>query len=144
MADRPTPDRLRAMPVFAGLGDAALERVAGAVTVLEVPAGQVLVEPRQAGVGMFVVEDGTVSVELRGRTLELGAGEVFGELALLVPEATRAARVRAATTVRCLALSRQDFLDLVETEPTVALAMLQVLARRLLREIGADVAAPAG
>jgi CRP-like cAMP-binding protein len=64
--------------------------------------------------------------------VELGPGDFFGELALLVPEATRVARVRAATPVRCFAIGRSQFGELIEQEPSIALAMLRALARRLV------------
>ena len=35
------------------------------------------------------------------------------------------------SVVRCLAISRQDFGELVESEPRIAVPMLSVLARRL-------------
>ena len=86
-----------------------------------------------AGSGMYVVEEGTVVVEARGGfRAELGPGEFLGELTLLVPDAHRVARVRALTDVRCLAIGRQEFAQLLEQEPRIALAMLPVLARRLL------------
>ena len=88
--------------------------------------------PGDAPSGAFVVLDGTVTVELRGRSIELGVGEIVGELALLVPEAGRVARVRAATAARCLSLPREDFLALVESEPSFALALLRELAARLV------------
>jgi CRP-like cAMP-binding protein len=73
-----------------------------------------------------------VSVEMRGGFhTELGAGNFFGEVALLVPNATRVARVRAVSEARCLSVPRADFLVLVESEPSLALAMLRELARRL-------------
>ena len=80
---------------------------------------------------MFVVMDGVVVVEAGKRTFELGPGEFFGELALLVPESSRVARVRAKTPVRCLAINRLDFEKLLEEEPRIARAMLPVIARRL-------------
>jgi glutaminase len=81
---------------------------------------------------MYVVLDGTVSVEMRGGWhTELGRGNFFGEIALLVPESGRVARVRAATPVRCLSLPRDDFVALVESEPSFALRMLHELAKRL-------------
>jgi CRP-like cAMP-binding protein len=126
--------RLRALPLFAKLSDEALERIAGLVTELEVPAGQTLARASDPGAGMFVIEDGVVGVEARGSgTIELGPGEFFGELALLVPEAVRVASVRARTDVRCLAIARGDFEQLLEDEPRIALAMLPVVARRLWR-----------
>ena len=80
---------------------------------------------------MFVIRDGEVTVESRAGPITLGAGNFVGELALLVPDAGRVARVRAATHVRCLSISRDDFLALAETEPTFTLELLRELARRL-------------
>lgn len=127
-----TPDELRALPLFSGLSDAGLERLAARAGELECEAGQVLALPGDPGSGMYVVLEGQVSVEMRGGWhTELGPGSFFGEVALLVPGATRVARVRAATDVRCLSIPREDALALIESEPSLALAMLRELARRL-------------
>jgi CRP-like cAMP-binding protein len=123
--------RLRQLPVFAGLGEDVLERILAASSEVECPAGQVLIRADDPGAGMFVLEEGTVVVEAPGRVIELGPGEFFGELGLLVPESKRAARVRAKTPVRCVAIDRAAFEALLEDEPRVALAMLPVIARRL-------------
>ncbi|MBI3647721.1 MAG: cyclic nucleotide-binding domain-containing protein [Actinobacteria bacterium] len=124
-------EKLRSIPLFAGLDDDALALIASRVTEFEAGAGHVLVERGQEGAGMFVLEEGSVIVELPGgRTVEQGPGEFFGELALL-GGGPRAARVRAATPVRCLAIGRTDFAALLHEEPRIAVAMLPVLARRL-------------
>ena len=126
-------DRLREIPLFSGLSDEALGRVAELATEIESPAGTILALADDPGSGMFVVEEGHVVVEGRGGFQnELGPGEFFGELTLLVPEAHRVARVRAATDVRCLAIRRDDFAALLDAEPTLAVAMLPTLARRLI------------
>jgi CRP-like cAMP-binding protein len=130
--------KLREIPLFAGLSDDALARIAGLLTEIEYPAGTVLAVADDPGAGMFVIEEGSVVVEARGRRIELGPGEFFGELSLLVPESTRVARVRAQTLVRCLALSRMDFEDLLEDEPRIAVSMLPVVARRLWNVMHAD------
>jgi monovalent cation:H+ antiporter, CPA1 family len=81
-----------------------------------------------------VLESGEVDVDLPGgRTVRLGPGEFFGELALLTDE-PHTARVRAVTDVRCLAVSRRDFAELLEGDPRVAVSMLPVLAKRLVDE----------
>ena len=124
-------DRLRALPLFAEVSAAALERLSAAATEFEAPAGRVLAEIGQPGSGMFVVEEGQVAVELpSGGEVTLGPGEFFGEMSLLTDD-LHSARVRAKTSVRCLALSRRDFTALLDDEPKVAVAMLPVLARRL-------------
>ena len=76
--------KLRAIPIFADLDDEALARVGAVVTEFEAPAGHVLTQPGQEGSGMFILEEGTVTVELpRGAIITLEPGEFFGELAIL-------------------------------------------------------------
>ena len=126
------PDRLRHIPLFEGFSDDALRHVAELATEIEVPAGTVLAMADDPGSGMFIIEDGRVVVEGHGGfQAELGPGEFVGELSLLVPESHRVARVRAATDVRCLAVRRDHFSTLLETEPALAVAMLLTLAQRL-------------
>ncbi|CAN5220329.1 hypothetical protein BH20ACT13_BH20ACT13_15250 [soil metagenome] len=126
-----TIDELRALSLFAGVSDAGLARLAECVAELERDPGQVIALPGDPGSGMFVIREGTVSVELRGDApIELKDGNFFGELALLTPQAARIGRVRAATKVRVLSIPREDALALVESEPSVALTMLKEIARR--------------
>jgi CRP-like cAMP-binding protein len=136
-----TPDELRELQLFSGLSEAGLERAADCAGELECEPGQVLALPGDPGSGMFVIVEGDVDVEARGASYRLGPGDFFGELALLDPGTERVARVRAATSVRCIALGRDDALALIESEPKLALAMLRELARRLagVVESGAHV-----
>lgn len=119
-------------PLFAEVSDEAAMIVAAA-GVTEVPAGQVLAQAGDHGSGMFVVLDGVVRVELRGMEIEIPAGGFFGELSLLVDDAERIARVRAATDARLLAVPRPTFDFLLETQPSFARAMLRELASRLVQ-----------
>ena len=123
--------KLRSIPLFAELGEPALNRILGCATEHEVPAGYVLVQPNQPGAGLFIVEDGMVVVERRDGNVELGPGEFFGELALLDEGAVHSARVRAGEPLRFLALARDDFAELIESDPHAVLSMLKILARRL-------------
>jgi CRP-like cAMP-binding protein len=124
-------DMLRSIPIFAGLDEASLQHILECVNEFEVKPGHVLVQPNHAGEGLFLIEEGTVLVEVPGKRIELGPGEFFGEIALLTEEAVRRGRVSAHTDLRCLALRRDDFDDLLEQHPKVALSMLRALARRL-------------
>jgi CRP-like cAMP-binding protein len=127
-------ERLRSIDLFSQLDPEALGLVASLAADVDVPAGSILTHPKQPGTGMFAIEDGRAIVELRGgETRHLGPGDCFGELALLTPEGRRTARVRAATDLKCLALSREDFRELLEREPRIALTLLEVLALRLAR-----------
>jgi len=125
-------EQLRGLPPLDGISEEGLARIAACAAEVSREAGQVLALPDDPGSGMYMIREGTVAVELRTGTLELGPGDFFGELALLVEDGTRVARVRATSEVRCVSIPRDDFLELVETEPTFALHLLRELARRLV------------
>jgi CRP-like cAMP-binding protein len=133
-----TEAELRAIPILAEASDAALQKLASAAGELTCEPGQILALQGDAGSGMFVILDGTVAVEWRGGSVELGPGHFVGELTLLSPGGTRTARVRAVTDARCLAIGRDDALELIETEPSVALAMLKEMARRFASALPDD------
>jgi CRP-like cAMP-binding protein len=129
-------EALRRVPLFLGLADGDLAAIADAANEVEVPAGQLLVQPGTAGTGMFFITDGTAVVETRREHVELGPGQFFGELALMKPDAIRTARVRAKTPLRCLALDRASFRELVATHPEVAASLLEVALGRLAENAG--------
>ena len=121
-------DRLGALPLFADLDDAQLDRLAAATTEFEAPAGQALIERGRPGSGMFVLEEGQAVVEAPEGTRELGPGDVFGERALLGEEVERSARVRARTDVRCLAIARPEIEQLLAEDPRLAERFSQLSA----------------
>ncbi len=125
-------EQLRGLRPLAGISEEGLVRVAACAAEVTREAGQVLALPDDPGSGMYVIREGTVAVELRTGTIELGPGDFFGELALLVEDGTRVARVRATSELHCVSIPREDFLELVETEPAFALHLLRELARRLV------------
>jgi CRP-like cAMP-binding protein len=126
-----TVDALRGARIFAGLSDEELQRVAEIASEVEFGQGHVLTEGGQVGSGMFVLLEGRVSVHARGADVELGPGEVIGELALLRRDARRIARVQALTPVRCLAISREPFRALIGSDVHLAVALLESIADRV-------------
>ena len=88
--------------------------------------------------GMFVILDGTATVEWRGGSVDLPAGTFFGELTRLAPGGGGMLACRAATEMRCLAVPRDVALEVVESEPSVALAMLKEVARRFASALPDD------
>ena len=119
------------VPLFAGLPEETISRIAACATAFDVPAGHVLIETEMAGSGMFVIADGVVEVHTRTRTVELGAGQAVGELALLTERGVRSARVQAKTPVRCLAIARDDFQSILADDHGLALWLLETVATRL-------------
>jgi len=124
-------EALRRISLFANLEAEELDQVAEVAKEVDVPAGQLLVQPGTKGTGMFFIADGTVVVETKREHVELGPGEFFGELALMSADATRTARVRAKTPLRCFALDREGFRELVTAHPEVAASLLEAALNRL-------------
>jgi len=121
-------DRLRALPLFADLDDAQLERLAAATSEFDAPAGQALIERGRAGSGIFVLEQGQAVVEAPEGKRHVRPGDIFGERALLGGDIERTARVRAETDVRCLAISRPEIERLLAEDPRVAERLRQLSA----------------
>jgi CRP-like cAMP-binding protein len=119
-------------PLFAQVSDEAIAMVASGV-VTDVTAGQILAQAGDPGAGMCVVLSGSVTVQRGDLQIEIESGGFFGELALLVPDSPRIARVRASSDSRILAISRPTFQFLLDTEPAFTRALLHEVASRLVQ-----------
>jgi CRP-like cAMP-binding protein len=129
-------EALRRSAVFSGLDEEFLRSLAESMSEVTFAAGRVIIEPRAAGSGMFVIDEGTVTVQPRDASpVELGPGEIVGEFALLTADGTRTARVQAATDVRCLTLDRATLQQALEDEPKLAIALLQSAVERLSAQL---------
>ena len=126
-----SPGPLRQSDLFARFDDETLERIARPFHDVDLPANQVLIEPRTTGAGLFLICDGKVEVEAHEIRRELGPGEVVGEISLVEDDHTRRARVVTKTPVHCLALSRSDFDELVSEVPGLGDAVRELAHRRL-------------
>ena len=124
-------EKLRSIPLLQQLSDRALQEILKCAAEFEAKTGHVLVQPNQSGAGLFIIEEGSVSVELPGRKTELGPGEFFGELALLSADEKHTARVCASSPLKCLAIPRDEFDKLLDREPVIAVEMLKTVAKRL-------------
>jgi MFS family permease len=124
-------ERIRSVPIFSPLSEAAVEYLAGAMTPVEQPAGSVILRQGDAGDRYYLVEKGEVEVSVDGRVAStLGPGEGFGEIALL-RDVPRTAAVTAKTDVTLHALERDDFIAAVTDHPESAQAADAVIADRL-------------
>jgi len=131
-ADRtPTIDRIRAVPLFSRLDEKHLATLAATAVEREYAPGDLIVSRGDSGVGFYLVAEGGVSIEKRGRTVAtLGPGEFFGEMALLY-EQSRSADVRAVGPTRCLVLSPAMFWGAVGDDPEALRTLLRETVRRL-------------
>jgi CRP-like cAMP-binding protein len=122
---------LRRVDLFSEASDDSLRQVAERTGEQSFPAGRHIVSQGQGGNGLYLVVSGSVRV-IRGdeELAKLGPGEVFGELTVIDQMPRHASVVTDEPTV-CLALASWDFLEIVESDPRLALGVLKVLAARL-------------
>lgn len=124
------------IPLFNGLNARQIKSIAKRFSALKYAEGDVIVAQGKVGIGLFIVESGRVEV-LRERVdgtkvmLEiLGTNSFFGELSLL-DEEPRTASVIAIEPTVCLAITRLDFLDVLNEDVDIPILMMKELARRL-------------
>ena len=130
-----TMDALRAAPLFTGLSDPDLERLAATVETQNLAAGDLLIREGDPGDAMFVVVSGELEVTKRAGATEqplarVGPGAIQGEIAAL-QGTERAASVRALTDVVVLRVPREGLLALLDTGPDAALALVKTVLERL-------------
>ena len=126
-----TPERLRAISLFAGLDEAQLEALAGAASEVEVEAGQTVALEGDFGHALFAIEEGRATVVQGDEVIrELGVGDVFGEIALL-SSGRRTASVVSLTSMRLLTLFKRDVWRLEHEAPEVGEALRAAVAERL-------------
>lgn len=125
-------EMLRDVPLFSSLSEKHREIIAKTAKEMTFPAGAPIVrEGDRSKVGFFLVLDGQVEVRKGEKVLSrLGAGQFFGEMAVLDGQ-PRSADVVAATPTRCLVLASWDIKALIKTHPELAQEIIAELARRL-------------
>lgn len=93
-----------------------LEALSRGAEELDLPAGALVVREGDPGDRFYVVLDGEVVVLRGGQEVRrLGAGDSFGEIALL-RDVPRTATVRAVSAVRLVTLRRGEFLRVVGSD----------------------------
>ena len=125
-------DALAKAPLFAALSRQELGELAKATEDLEVDEGKALTREGDFGREFFVIVDGDVSVTQDGKEIRrLGAGDFFGEIALIYDNARRTATVTAASPLRFFVLTRQSFRSLLEHQPEIEEKVMAALEERL-------------
>lgn len=105
---------LKRVPLFVTVSDEELNNIANHLKQERFPAGEVIIHEGDQGDKFYIIERGKVTVwrlgedEVEYKIDELGAGQYFGEVAL-VSNAPRNATVRADTPLTVLTLDYGDF-----------------------------------
>ncbi len=128
---------LRIIPFFSNLSDDVLDAIAQRLQREHYHKDAIVFSEDDPGDCLYLIETGQVKIvsEKSGRERiysYLGPGNFFGETALLLGE-KRSATVRVVIDAELLVLRKQDFEDLLEQHPIIAVTMTRELGRRLIR-----------
>jgi voltage-gated potassium channel len=107
------------VPFFACLGPAAIADVTHMLRTMDLPPRTTIVRKGQAGDCMYFIASGEVEVELPGKTVRLGEGAFFGEMALL-GNRQRSADISTTQLSKLLVLDLVDFHVLMARHPDLA------------------------
>ena len=124
-------ERLPQVPLFSACSRDELRKLATRTTEIPIAEGHVLVKEGDRGLEFFVIVSGLAKVSRRGRKVgELGPGDFFGELALLI-DSNRNATVTALTPMEAIVLSRREFEAALADAPRMTRKIMAGMARRL-------------
>src|SRR6478736_3915434 len=132
----PLVESLARIPFFAGLDQPALERVAAGTRTRRFRRGEIIFHAGDPGNALYIIVSGDVKISLPSEEGDeailatIGPGDVFGELALL-DGAPRSATATALLATEAVILPRDQFRELVATEPAVRDILLASLAEEL-------------
>ena len=119
--------RIAAVPLFAGLADDDLDRLAAAATGVDLDPGSPVTAEGEFGHTLFIVESGTAEVHRDGEVVDsIGPGDVVGEIAVLA-SGRRTATVVATSPMTLIALFKRDVWVLERNAPAVAERLRQLV-----------------
>jgi len=127
---------LHRVPLFHSLKNRQLETLAKRFVERNYTTGKVIVTQGQGGEGFFVITHGkcqAIRERMDGEKILVNsfeAGDFFGELALLDESGLRTATVSATEDVKCLVLTRWDFLAILKEDAEMGIDILQEMAKR--------------
>lgn len=122
--------QLKEVPFFGMLSKKELAAVARQTDEIDVKEGETLARQGDVGREFFIILDGTAAV-FRGddRIAELGAGDFFGEIALVGDE-PRVATVKATTPMRVIVMTRRSFREIDRSMPQVHARIVEAIESR--------------
>ena len=122
------------IPLFSELSAAQVADVMKILRSQKVDKGTTITRRGEAAHSMYLIVDGEVEIRLRHKSVRLGAGDFFGEVAAL-RQSRRSATVVALLDTRLLALDASDLRGLMDREPQIANRVWEAARTRLGKEL---------
>lgn len=127
------PERTAALAkvqLLAGMAESDLQLLAKVSVTRRFAPGQTVFAKGETGTTMSIVVSGQVAVLADDRQLaSLGAGQIFGEMALLTGE-PRQATIRALAATTCLEVDREGFRMVLSRHPEIVERVRRICEER--------------
>lgn len=124
-----TRDLIDQFPLFSGLPRGDLDKVCRLMRTQFAVPGQKIVRQGERGHGVYFISSGAAEVVLPGRSVRLGRGDFFGEMALLTGQ-RRMADIVALTYCQLLVLDNADFQKFLDANPDIRSHIEKTMADR--------------
>jgi CRP/FNR family transcriptional regulator, cyclic AMP receptor protein len=125
--------RLKMVPLFSGLTKRQLEQLAEWIDEVDLPAGKKLLAEGTFAYEFVVIESGSASVTIDGHHVnDLGAGDFFGEVALLATP-RRTASVETTSPMRAALITGANFRAMIREFPEIEEKVRVAMEERLRR-----------
>lgn len=124
--------------IFQALDEGTQCALAARTRVQQYEAGELIFSTGDSGLSMMAIAQGSVRISTLSPTsrnivlADLGAGEVFGEVAML-DGGERSADARASTNCTLIILERRSLLAVLKAQPDIGLRLIELLCGRLRR-----------
>jgi CRP/FNR family transcriptional regulator, cyclic AMP receptor protein len=128
---------LKRVPIFDALDKGELRAIERILHRRTYAAREPIFTQGDAGLGMFIIEKGEVSIvsgKHRQEVARLCDGEFFGEIALF-SDKQRTASAIATVETRVFGFFQPDLLELLETNPSLGFSVVLKLARILAERL---------
>jgi MFS family permease len=120
---------IECVPMFVPLPIVAKEYLAATLASVSVAAGEVVIREGEVGDRFYIVDHGQLEVVGPGVQVTAGAGDYFGEIAL-IRDVPRTATVTAVADSQLYAMERSDFVAAVTSHSGVRAAGEEVVEQR--------------
>jgi voltage-gated potassium channel len=118
------------IPIFSELHAVEVAEIMRLLRAQVLEPGAIITLRGEVAQSMYVIAAGDVEIALPDKRVQLGAGQFFGEIAVL-RRARRSATATALSRVRLLVLDAHDLQALMERSPQIAAHIRKVASERL-------------
>jgi CRP-like cAMP-binding protein/ATP/ADP translocase/HEAT repeat protein len=138
-------DRVRLLQnvsLFQGLNSRDISAIALQLRKVSLEQGATIIQEGDFGDSLFIIHRGKANVSVNGQVVNsLGAGECFGEMAILT-QGQRTATISAIEDIQLWELDSKAFYEMIFDRTSIALEMMKLLSRRLRSKLERSLPTP--